>query len=111
VRGFDRSGRIWPKLSNLRRCTCVGLTDPAETHAWPDLWPEYRESLSDGFFFVFWVSIVFVGRIFVCLLGFDCVCRTDLCLFFGFGLCLLDGSLFVFWVWIVIAAPALLSFP
>jgi hypothetical protein len=103
VRGFDRTGRIWPKLSNLRRCTCVGLTDPAETHAWPDLWPEYRESLSDGFFFLYfgfrlclsdgslfvcWVSIVFVGRIFFCFLGLDCVCWTDLSLFFGFGLLL-----------------------
>jgi hypothetical protein len=36
-------GRIRSDLLNVRRCTCVGLTDPAETHAQPDLWPEYKE--------------------------------------------------------------------
>jgi hypothetical protein len=54
--------QIQPKLSNLHWCTCMGLTDSTETHARPDLWPEYRErSGRILFFFFLWVSEIVLG--------------------------------------------------
>jgi hypothetical protein len=54
---------------------CVGLTDPAGSSRNPrsagSVAGIQREFVG-RILFVFWVWIVFVGRIFVCFLGLDC---------------------------------------
>jgi hypothetical protein len=84
-----------PDLLNVRRCTCVGLRDPTETHA--HMWPEYKERSVPSSLFLSPLrpsssplspkppdgSNRAHNNLWFFFLGLDCVCLFCICFRFG----------------------------